>query len=38
MPLERRPIVARNFENLEQLAHAGRVVNPLPHERKHVIT
>ena len=26
-----------HFENLEQLAHAGGMMNPLPHEREHLI-
>ena len=31
--LERRAIVARNLEELKQLAHAGRVMHPVAHER-----
>ena len=37
VPLERRPLVARHFENLEELAHAGGMMDPLPHEREHLI-
>ena len=36
--LERGAIVARNFENLEQLAHAGGMVHPLPHEREDLVS
>ena len=35
--LERRALVARNFEHLQQLAHAGGMVHPLAHEREDVI-
>jgi hypothetical protein len=34
---ERRPVVAVNFENLQQLAHAGGMVNALPHQREDLI-
>ncbi len=38
VPLERRALVARHFENLEQLPHAGGMVHPLAHQREHLIT
>jgi hypothetical protein len=34
---ERRPVVAGNFEHLQQLAHAGGMVNALPHQREDLI-
>jgi hypothetical protein len=34
---ERRPVVAGNFEDLQQLAHAGGMVNALPHQREDLI-
>jgi hypothetical protein len=37
LALERRAFVARNFENLQQLAHGGRVVHSLAHQREHLI-
>ena len=37
MPLERRAVVLRHFENLQQLAHAGGMMHPLAHEREHLI-
>jgi hypothetical protein len=37
VPLEGRAIVARDLENLEQLAHAGGMVHPLAHQREHVV-
>jgi hypothetical protein len=30
--LERRALVARDFEDLKEFAHAGRVMHPLPHQ------
>ena len=36
VPLERRALVARNFEDLQQLAHAGGMMHPLAHEREHL--
>ena len=35
--LERGALVARNFEKLQQLAHAGGMVHPLAHQREHLI-
>jgi hypothetical protein len=35
--LERRAFVAWNFEELEKLAHAGGVMDPLPHQREYGI-
>jgi hypothetical protein len=37
VPLERRAVVLGHFEYLEQLAHARGMMNPLSHEREHVI-
>ena len=37
MPLERRAVVLRDFEHLEELAHGGGMVHALPHEREHLI-
>ena len=37
VPLERRALVARDFENLHQLAHAGGMVDALAHEREDLI-
>ena len=34
---ERRAFVARNFEHLQQLAHGGRMVHPLAHQREHLV-
>src|SRR5262245_15014669 len=34
---ERRPVVARHFENLQQLAHASGMVYALPHQRENLI-
>src|SRR5581483_12357675 len=35
--LERRAVVARDFENLQELAHAGGMVNPLAHHGEDLI-
>jgi len=35
--LERRPVVLRDFEDLEQLAHAGGMMDPFPHEGEDLI-
>ena len=35
--LERRALVARNLEQLQQLAHAGGMVHPLAHQRENLI-
>ena len=37
VPLERRAVVLRHFEYLQQLAHAGGMMHPLAHEREHLI-
>ena len=37
VPLERRLVVLRHFEHLQQLAHAGGVMHPLPHQREDLI-
>jgi hypothetical protein len=37
MALERSAFVARNFENLQQLAHGGRMMHALAHEREDVV-
>ena len=37
VPLERGALFARNLQNLEELAHAGRVVHLLPHERENLV-
>ncbi len=37
MPLERRLVVERNFEQLEQLPHTCGMVHALAHEREHLI-
>src|SRR3989442_1461535 len=34
---ERRPLVAWDFENLEELAHAGGMMDPLTHERERLL-
>src|ERR1044071_4235320 len=34
---ERRAVVARNLEDLEQFAHRGGMVNPLAHEREDLL-
>ena len=34
VPLERRALVARDLEKLQQLAHAGGMVHPLAHQRE----
>src|SRR4029453_262379 len=33
---ERRTLVARDLEDLQQFAHAGRVMDPIAHERKNL--
>ncbi len=37
VPLERGPVVAGNFEDLQELAHAGGMVHPLTHQRQHLV-
>ena len=37
MALERRVLVARNLENLKELAHGGRVMHPFAHEGEDLI-
>ena len=37
VPLERGALFARDLQNLQELAHAGRVVHPLPHERENLV-
>ncbi len=37
VPLERRLVVLEHFEHLQQLAHAGGVMHPLPHQRENLI-
>ena len=37
VPLERRALVARDLENLQQLAHAGGMMHPLAHERENLV-
>ena len=34
---ERRPLVTLDFENLEELAHAGGMMDPLTHERERLL-
>ena len=34
---EGRPLLAGNFENLQELAHAGRVMHPLAHDVEHLV-
>ena len=38
MAFERRAIFAGNLENLKELAHAGRVMHPVAHQRENLIT
>ena len=38
VPLERRPLVARDLEELQELAHAGRMVHAFAHQRENLIT
>ena len=38
VPLERRAVVLRHFEYLQQLADAGGMMHPLAHECEHLIT
>jgi hypothetical protein len=35
--LERRAVVARHLEYLQELANAGGMMHPLPHQREHVV-
>ena len=37
VPLERRPLVLRHLEELQQLAHGGGMVHPLAHQREDLI-
>jgi hypothetical protein len=37
MTLERGPFVARNLENLQQLAHARRMMDAFAHQREHLV-
>ncbi len=37
VPFERGALFARHLQNLQELAHAGRVVHPLPHERQNLV-
>ena len=37
VPLERRPLLARHAEELENLSDAGGMMDPLTHQREHLI-
>ena len=38
LALERRALVTRDLQDLKELAHAGRVVHTLTHQRQDVVT